>query len=119
MERGRRDCMRWMSAGLLGLLGTSTGFGADAGSRLIRINLPGPRSLPFLPLELIPRLGFDRELGVRLQLRYMTSGVLAAEDMLAGNAGFAAHGFPILTTLRAKGKSAVAVAAERRRRIWR
>lgn len=111
MERGRRDCVRWMSAGLLGLLGASSIRAAESGPRLIRLNLPGPRSLPFLPLELIPRLGFDRELGFRLQLRYFNSGVLAAEDMLAGNAGFAAHGFTILATLRAKGKPAVAVAA--------
>ena len=111
MERGRRDCVRWMSAGLLGLLGASSIRAAEGGPRLIRLNLPGPRSLPFLPLQLIPRLGFDRELGVRLQLRHFASGVLAAEDMLAGNAGFAAHGFPILASLRAKGKSAVAVAA--------
>ena len=111
MERGRRDCVRWMSTGLLGLLGVLSVGAAESGPHLIRLNLPGPRSLPFLPLELIPRLGFDRELGIRLQLRYFTSGVLAAEDMLAGNAGFAAHGFPILATLRAKGRAAVAVAA--------
>lgn len=111
MERGRRNCVRWMSAGLLGLLGASSVRAAEGGPRLIRLNLPGPRSLPFLPLELIPRLGFDRELGFRLQLRYFNSGVLAAEDMLAGNAGFAAHGFTILASLRAKGKHAVAVAA--------
>lgn len=103
--------MRWMSVGLLGLLGASSVAAAEGGPRLIRLNLPGPGSLPFLPLELIPRLGLDRELGFRLQLRYFTSGVLAAEDMLAGNAGFAAHGFTILPSLRAKGKAAVAVAA--------
>ncbi len=103
--------MRWLSAGLLGLLGAAPVGASETGLRLIRLNLPGPRSLPFLPLELIPRLGFDRELGFRLQLRYFTSGVLAAEDMLAGNAGFAAYGFPVLASLREKGKSAVAVAA--------
>lgn len=76
----------------------------------IRLNLPGPQSLPFLPLELIPRLGFDRAAGSTLQLRYFASGVLALEDMLAGNADFSAHGFSVLPGMRHKGKAAVAVA---------
>lgn len=59
-------------------------FADDAGRRLIRINIPGPRSLPFLPVELIPVLGIDRGMNVELIIRYFPSGV-ALEDMLAGN----------------------------------
>lgn len=76
---------------------------------LIRLNLPGPHSLPFLPVELIPLLGIDREFGATLNLRYFTSGVLAFEDMMAGNAPFAGHGFFILPGMHKKGKSAVAI----------
>jgi NitT/TauT family transport system substrate-binding protein len=78
---------------------------------LVRVNLPGPRSLPFLPLELIGPLGIDRELGALLNLRYFTSGVLAFDDMMAGNAPFAGHGFPILPGMRKKGKPALAIAS--------
>lgn len=77
---------------------------------VIRLNLPGPGSLPFLPLELIPKLGFDAEMGTRLILRYQPSGVRALEDVLAGNADFAALGFPTLPVLATKGKEAVAIA---------
>lgn len=77
---------------------------------VIRLNLPGPGSLPFLPLELISSLGFDRELGARLVLRYHSSGIRAMEDVMAGNADFAALGFPTLPVLMSRGKDAVAIA---------
>lgn len=80
-------------------------------SLLIRVNLPGPRSLPFLPLELIRPLGLERKANARLHLRYFTSGILALEDMLAGNANFAAHGFPVLPGMHKKGKPALAIAS--------
>ncbi len=78
---------------------------------VIRLNLPGPGSLPFLPLELINALGFDREAGARLVLRYHPSGIRALEDVLAGNADFAALGFPTLPVLLAKGKDTLAIAS--------
>ena len=81
-----------------------------AGDEIIRLNIPGPHLMPFFPLELIPVLGVDRELGVRLAIRHLPSGVIAAEDMLAGNADFAGTGFPILPNFIAKHKSIVAIA---------
>lgn len=76
----------------------------------IRLNIPGPQLMPFFPLELIPALGIDREMGVRLAIRYQPSGVLAAEDMLSGNADFAGCGFPILPNFIARGKNIAAIA---------
>lgn len=61
---------------------------------LIRLNLPGPGSLAFLPLEQITTLGFVREMGARLLLRYHPSGIRALEDMLDGNADFCCPGLP-------------------------
>ncbi len=46
-------------------------------------------NVPMLPIELIPRLGIDRALGAQLAIRYMPSGVLALEDIVAGNGHFA------------------------------
>ncbi|MFN3544366.1 MAG: ABC transporter substrate-binding protein [Thiobacillus sp.] len=77
----------------------------------MRLNIPGPHLMPYFPLELIPVLGIDREYGVRLAIRHLPSGVLAAEDMLAGNADFAGTGFPILPNFVARRKEVVAIAA--------
>jgi NitT/TauT family transport system substrate-binding protein len=113
MQYGRRHALQLLSA--LSLLPQQSFALAQSpvGSEtetLIRLNLPGPGSLPFLPLELISSLGFDREIGARLVLRYHPSGIRALEDVLGGNADFAALGFPTLPVLMAKGKDAVAIA---------
>jgi len=117
MQSGRRRVLQSLLGSLL-----LPGFGiaqqknphspeSSSGNELvIRLNLPGPGSLPFLPLELIPALGFDREMGARLLLRYHPSGIRAIEDVLGGNADFAALGFPTLPVLQAKGKDVVAIA---------
>ncbi|OZA22036.1 MAG: hypothetical protein B7X93_13215, partial [Hydrogenophilales bacterium 17-61-9] len=59
----------------------STGLAARAaqetGPQVIRVNIPGPHLLPFLPVELITRLGIDQALGVQLAIRYLPSGILA------------------------------------------
>ena len=80
-----------------------------SGETVIRINIPGPHSLPFLPIDLIPALNFDREVGARLAVRYQPSGIRAIEDVLAGNADLAALGFSTLPVLHAKGKDVVAI----------
>lgn len=100
-----RATRRRMLAGLTGLIGTSVLAPLRAkGDEIIRINIPGPHLMPFYPLELIPLLGLDREVGARLAVRYLPSGVVCAEDMLAGNADFAAVGFPVLPNFIARNK---------------
>jgi NitT/TauT family transport system substrate-binding protein len=113
MHTGRRQTLQALCAAAL-LPGRSWAQQADASSpgrdTVIRLNLPGPGSLPFLPLELISALGFDREVGARLVLRYHPSGIRALEDVLVGNADFAALGFPTLPVLLTKGKDTLAIA---------
>lgn len=77
----------------------------------VRINIPGPMLMPFFPVELIPKLAIDTQFGTRLGIRYHPTGVLALEDMLAGNADFACAGFPVLPKFLQKGKAMVAVAS--------
>ena len=90
------------------------GFGAraaqDAVPAVIRVNIPGPHLLPFLPIELIPKLGIDQALGVQLAIRYLPSGILALEDALAGNAQFAGVAFTALPAFINKNKPVAAVA---------
>jgi NitT/TauT family transport system substrate-binding protein len=107
----RRSYLRWLARLLAASVLPLAGRAGAGEPVLVRLNIPGPRSLPFLPIELITPLGIDRDLGAVLKLRYFTSGVLAFEDMAAGNAHFSGHGFTILPAMRKKGKSAVAIAS--------
>ncbi|MDO8890456.1 MAG: ABC transporter substrate-binding protein [Sulfurimicrobium sp.] len=104
----RRKVLKALSAlPLTAFSGTAT---AKTSRTPIRINIPGPRSLPFLPIELIPILGIDYNQGVQLIIRYFPSGVRALEDMLAGSAQFSAQGFTVLHAFHSKGYKAQALA---------
>jgi NitT/TauT family transport system substrate-binding protein len=92
------------------LAGLNAQAAQDAGPAVIRVNIPGPHLLPFLPIELIPKLGIDQALGVQLAIRYLPSGILALEDALAGNAQFAGIAFTVLPAFIAKHKPVAAVA---------
>lgn len=108
MTPSRRNVLKALSALPLAVLsGTATAITTQTP---IRINIPGPHSLPFLPIELIPILGIDRSQGVQLIIRYFPSGVRALEDMLAGNAQFSAQGFTVLHAFHSKGQKAQALA---------
>lgn len=106
MNPSRRNLLIALSA----LPFAAIGGAARAEPVPIRINIPGPRSLPFLPIELIPILGIDRNLGTKLVIRYFPSGVRALEDMLAGNAQFSAQGFTVLHAFHLKGDKVQALA---------
>lgn len=80
------------------------------GLTLIRINIPGPHLLPYVPIELIPLLGIDQALGAQLAIRYMPSGVQALENVVAGDAHFAGVGFSVMPNFVARGKTVVALA---------
>lgn len=108
MNPARRNLLKLIPA--LALAPFCGASAVESGRTLIRINIPGPRSLPFLPIELIPILGIDQALNVQLLIRYFPSGVRALEDMLAGNAQFSAQGFTILHAFHSKGKNVLALA---------
>ncbi len=84
---------------------------AEASNLLtISVNIPGPHLLPFIPIELIPRLGLDQAVGARLAIRYLPSGVQSLDDVVAGNAQFAGVAFPVLPTFLANQKPVQAMA---------
>jgi NitT/TauT family transport system substrate-binding protein len=109
MNPSRRSALKALAA-LAAFPCVSLAWAAESGQPVIRVNIPGPRALAFLPVELIPALGIDRELGVQLSIRYFPSGVRAFEDALAGNAHFAGVGFVVLPVLASKGQKVLAVA---------
>lgn len=108
MNSSRRFAIKAL-AGLAILPCLPHAWAAEPGQPVIRINIPGPRTLAFLPVELIPALGIDRDLGVHLSIRYFPSGVRSFEDALAGNAHFAALGFAVLPVLASKGQKVLAL----------
>lgn len=75
------------------------------------VALPGPGAGPMMPLELMPRLGFDRLEGLQVTLRYFGGGPPAYKDLLAGNSDFAVAGFPAFATMQGVEGQAYAVAA--------
>lgn len=77
----------------------------------VTVALPGPGNLPYLPVELMSRIGADREEGVEVNLRFFTGGPLALKDMLAGNSDFASLGFTALTQIEGVPGKAYAVAS--------
>lgn len=58
MNPSRRNLLKALSLPPLAAL--CTGTRAATAPVPLRINIPGPYSLPFLPIELIPILGIDR-----------------------------------------------------------
>lgn len=72
----------------------------------VSIALPGPGALPMLPVDLISRIGADKEVGLQLTPRYFGGGPLAIKDMMAGNSDFSAMGFSALAeTAGIEGKA--------------
>jgi len=109
MNSSRRSALKAMAV-LATLSCLPRAWAAEPGQPVIRINIPGPRALAFMPIELIPALGIDRALGIHLSIRYFPSGVRSLEDALAGNADFAAVGFAVLPVLASKGQKVLALA---------
>ena len=77
----------------------------------IVIALPGPNVAPYLPVELMSRIGADRRAGFVLVTRYFGGGPLAAKDMLERNSDFAGLGMPALAGLRVDNPELVSIAA--------
>jgi NitT/TauT family transport system substrate-binding protein len=60
----------------------------------VRVSLPGPHSLSYLPIELIPLIGADAAEGLSVSLKYVPGGSHALRDLRQLNADFAAAGQP-------------------------
>ena len=92
---------------LLGLFCTA----AAAQPLRIVVAMPGPNAAPFLPLELMPRIGADQKAGFVLAIRHFGGGPLALKDMLEHNSDFAVLGMPALAGIRLGNPELVSIAA--------
>jgi NitT/TauT family transport system substrate-binding protein len=77
----------------------------------IVISTPGPRSLSYLPIDLIPAIGADREEGVTLQILSTGGGGVALSNLATRNSDFAAAGLPAAMSLRSSGGDVLGIAA--------
>jgi NitT/TauT family transport system substrate-binding protein len=81
------------------------------GLEKITVSAPGPRNISYLPIDIIPKIGVDRELGVSLQILHTGGGAVALNNLVTRNADFSVAGLPAAMSLRANGGDVVAVAA--------
>lgn len=77
----------------------------------IVVSAPGPHNISYLPIDLIPAIGADKEEGVTLKILHTGGGAVALNNMLTRNADFAVAGVPAAMSLRANGGDVVVVAA--------
>lgn len=77
----------------------------------ITVSVPGPGAASYLPVELITRIGADKAEGAQLDVRFVSGGGIAIEDLLNNNADFAVLGLPAAMSARLRDNRVVALAA--------
>lgn len=94
---------------LLVLLVCLAALPVRAAERVV-VAYPGPLTLSFLPLDLMPRIGADRAEGIALVTRHTTGGGTALLQLQNRNADFAVAGLPAAMAAKAGGADVVAIA---------
>jgi NitT/TauT family transport system substrate-binding protein len=94
---------------LLSLLSGTNAASAQGLERIV-VSVPGPRNISYLPIDLIPKIGADRDVGASIQLLHTGGGSVALNNLTTRNADFAVAGMPAAMSLRANGGDVVCVA---------
>jgi NitT/TauT family transport system substrate-binding protein len=76
----------------------------------IVVSAPGPLNLSYLPVDLIPKIGADKEEGVRMHILHTGGGAVAMNNLLTRNADFSIAGVPAAMSLKANGGDVVVIA---------
>jgi NitT/TauT family transport system substrate-binding protein len=74
------------------------------------VSAPGPRNISYLPVDLIPAIGADRDEGVALRILHTGSGAVALNNLVTRNADFAVAGFPAAMSFSVNGGDVVGIA---------
>src|SRR5512140_987169 len=82
--------------------------GAQSPEKIV-VSAPGPRNISYLPLDLIPAIGADRDEGVDLQILHTGGGSVALNNLVTRNADFAVAGFPAVMSLDSSGGDVVGI----------
>lgn len=83
--------------------------GAQPLERMV-VSAPGPRNISYLPVDLIPAIGADREEGVSLKILHTGGGAVALNNLVTRNADFAVAGFPAAMSLSLNGGDVIGIA---------
>lgn len=75
------------------------------------ISVPGPRNISYLPIDLIPKIGADKEQGLSVQLLHTGGGGVALNNLVTRNVDYAVAGVPAAMSLKANGGDVVVIAA--------
>lgn len=102
--------IRFLFSILVGLASISAGFAAEP-ALLLRVSVPGPRNLAYLPIDLIPKIGADRAEGAEVRLQYVGGGSVALQNVLQKNTDFAVAGVPAMLSQQANGEKVRLLAA--------
>lgn len=82
---------------------------ADTAPLQITLSAPGPLNISYLPIDLIPKIGADRDEGVTFRLIHTGGGAVALNNLVTRNADFAVAGVPAAMSLRANGGDVVII----------
>lgn len=87
-----------------------TGLVQAADLQRIVVSAPGPRNISYLPIDLIPAIGADKDEGVTLSILNTGGGGVALNNLVTKNADFAVAGVPAALSLKANGGEVVVIA---------
>jgi len=76
----------------------------------IVVSAPGPRNISYLPVDLIPAIGADKEEGVSLSILHSGGGGVALNNLVTKNADFTVAGVPAAMSLKSNGGDVVVIA---------
>ncbi|MCK9386901.1 MAG: ABC transporter substrate-binding protein [Sulfuritalea sp.] len=109
-EKKSRSMVRLLGLATGLLIAASPAMAAHEAASKIVLSAPGPRNISYLPIDLIPAIGADREEGVSLQILHTGGGAVALNNLVTKNADFAVAGVPAAMSLKASGGDVVVIA---------
>ena len=77
----------------------------------VTISLPGPGAVAYLPIDLIPLIGADKDEGQSVRLQHVSGGGIALGNLSKRNVDFAVVGLPAFMSQRSKDIKVVGLAA--------
>lgn len=104
-----RQSILMISVALLLQVITGAARAAEPPMRIV-VSVPGPRSLSYLPIDLIPKIGADKAEGASVTVRYLSGGGIVYKELMSRNADFGVAGTPAAMSLKNNGGSVVAIA---------
>lgn len=76
----------------------------------IVVSVPGPRSLSYLPIDLISKIGADKAEGAVVTVRDSSGGGVVYKELMSRNTDFGVAGTPAAMSLKNNGGSIVVIA---------